>query len=125
MAKNRTVLFVDDEPAWALYFRTILEEVDIEFKFVNSVEAALKVIRGEGCALVLADTNLPRVDGLQLLSTLRVELPHLPVIFLFSAYRFGDMTRETILARGARAVLSKEEALSNLAELVRGILNLP
>jgi two-component system chemotaxis response regulator CheY len=71
-AAGGAVLVVDDEPSARLLVRTLLERrgyVDIEAE--DGVAALQAVGDGSGVGLVVADLNMPRMDGLELIWELR------------------------------------------------------
>jgi CheY-like chemotaxis protein len=66
------ILVVDDEPGERLLVRTILEQHGYEVIEAEDGEAALEAVRRRGpIGLVVADLNMPRMDGLELLWELR------------------------------------------------------
>ncbi len=66
------ILVVDDEPGERLLVRTILEQNGYEVTEAEDGEAALEAVRKRGpIGLVVADLNMPRMDGLELLWELR------------------------------------------------------
>jgi two-component system, chemotaxis family, chemotaxis protein CheY len=78
-----TVLVVDDEPSARLLVRALLERRGYPVAEAEDGIAALDVIRAdESVGLVIADLNMPRMDGLELIWELRdlYDREHLPVI---------------------------------------------
>ncbi|MDH3271994.1 MAG: response regulator [Gemmatimonadota bacterium] len=70
-ASNR-VLVVDDEPAARMFARALLEKGEYEVEEAGDGEEALEVLgAGKPVALVLADLNMPRLDGLELIWEMR------------------------------------------------------
>jgi len=81
--RDRAILVVDDEPSARLLVRHLLEKR--EYRVVEAqdgVEALEIMATGQPIELVVADLNMPRMDGLELMWELR-EIrggEHLPVI---------------------------------------------
>ncbi len=104
------ILVVDDEPdleALILQkFRRETREGRLVFRFArDGVEALEQIAQTPGIALVLADINMPRMDGLTMLAHLQ-EMPDSPATVIVSAY--GDMANIRIaMNRGAFDFLTK------------------
>lgn len=105
-----TILVVDDEPdleALLLQkFRRELREGRFTMRFArDGVEALASLEAAPETALVLADINMPRMDGLTLLARLQ-ERADPPATVIVSAY--GDMANiRTAMNRGAFDFLTK------------------
>jgi chemotaxis protein histidine kinase CheA/ActR/RegA family two-component response regulator len=115
-----TVLIVDDSI-------TVRELLSMTFNKMNyrveqardGQEAWDKLRAGLPCDLIFCDIEMPRMDGLELLSRLRKEnsLAHLPVAMLTS--RGAERHRELAAQLGATAYFTKpylEEALMEAAQ---------
>lgn len=104
------ILVVDDEPdleAMILQkFRREVREGRLAFRFArDGVEALERLAEAPDIALVLADINMPRMDGLTMLARLQ-EMPDPPATVIVSAY--GDMANIRIaMNRGAFDFLTK------------------
>jgi CheY-like chemotaxis protein len=90
------VVVVDDErDVQALFeqrFRREIRQGRIELHFAFSGEEALKLLEDRGIAdiiLILSDINMPGMNGLELLKTIKSRYTHLKV-FMVTAY--GDET---------------------------------
>lgn len=80
---ERRVLVVDDEASARLYIRSLLERRGFEVvEAADGVEALDKMRQDGPIGLVVADLNMPKMDGLELIWELRAEhqWAHLPVI---------------------------------------------
>ncbi len=104
------VLVVDDEPDLEALilrkFRREAREGRLAFHFArDGVEALERLAEAPETALVLADINMPRMDGLTLLARLQ-EMSDPPATVIVSAY--GDMANiRTAMNRGAFDFLTK------------------
>ena len=88
------VMVVDDEEDVQLLFkqqfRREIKKGIIQFRFSFSAEKALEHLQGKvnSClVLILADINMPGMNGLELLKIIKESYPHLKV-FIITAY--GD-----------------------------------
>ncbi|MCC7284105.1 MAG: response regulator [Acetobacteraceae bacterium] len=105
-----TVLVVDDEPDLEVLvlqkFRHEVRRGAMAFAFARDGQEALEVLAGlPQVDLVLADINMPRMDGLTLLARLQ-EADAPPATVIVSAY--GDMANiRTAMNRGAFDFVTK------------------
>lgn len=89
------ILVVDDEPdvkdLFQQRFRREIRSGEFNFLFANSGEQALHILEADyhEAILILSDINMPGMNGLQLLQTIRMkfEVQH-PVVMMITAY--GD-----------------------------------
>lgn len=106
------IMVVDDEEdIKALFlqkFRREIKKGEIDFFFVFSAEEALAKLEHEdpNCLiLILADINMPGMNGLELLKIIKQKYSHLQV-FMITAY--GDeKTYKLALENGADAYIDK------------------
>ena len=81
------VLIVDDSAAIRKILQRVLSQADVPISSVfeagDGVEA-LEVMRSQKVGLVLSDINMPRMDGLQMLSEIRKvqEWRSVPVVMI-------------------------------------------
>jgi adenylate cyclase len=111
------ILVVDDEPDMETLlvqkFRRQISEGSIDFAFArDGVEALAMLAENNDIAMVIADINMPRMDGLTLLHKLQ-ETEEKPSTIIVSAY--GDMGNiRTAMNRGAFDFLTKPIDFSDL-----------
>jgi DNA-binding NtrC family response regulator len=86
-SERKDVLVVDDEPAIRQFAARVLEEEGFGVLDAPDGAAALELIRGGVAdpAVVVSDIVMPRLNGVQLLESLAILRPELPVI-LMSGY---------------------------------------
>src|SRR5580704_10100064 len=81
----RRILIVDDTSLVRLYYREALEKAGFATdQAINGIEAMEKVL-ARPFDLVIVDVNMPRMDGLSFLRTLRRATPQvatLPVLMI-------------------------------------------
>lgn len=97
---DRRVLVVDDEPGMVRLLKANLEHIGIEVETARDGVEALEKIARQRFDLVLLDVMMPRMDGFQVLKTVRTnpETENLFVVMLtakvqdkdvFDAYHYG------------------------------------
>jgi CheY-like chemotaxis protein len=81
MSRHR-VLVVEDDQGSSRLVGEILRPRGVEIEFVGDGVAALESLRGSTPDLVILDIALPRVDGWEVLNTLRQAQRDVPVIVI-------------------------------------------
>ncbi len=117
------ILLVDDEEsilsAVRQYFRALGYDVDC----VRNLLDAKALLRTAHCALVIADLSLTGshgTEGLDVILYVRQRCPGTRVI-LMTAHASPEIERQA-QERGVDAIFSKPVPLSDLAHVVRGLL---
>jgi CheY-like chemotaxis protein len=77
-----SVLVVDDEPIVLQLFSRVLSEKGLRTRTASSAEEALKLLEQGGIACVLADKNMPGMDGIEMLRRVREAQPHCAFIVM-------------------------------------------
>jgi len=77
-----SVLVVDDEPVVPQLFSRLLSEKGLRTRTASSAEEALKLLEEGGIACVLADKNMPGMDGIEMLRRMREAQPHCAFIVM-------------------------------------------
>ena len=93
----RRVLVVDDEENLRLVVRSFLRRDGYEVETASSGEEALRLIESFGPDFILTDVRMPKMGGMDLLSTLKAKGSEITVI-LMSAYGSLDLAIEAIKA---------------------------
>jgi len=116
------VLIVDDSPSVRRVVSNMLKQAGWEVQVARDGVEALDVIARKAPAAVLLDIEMPRMDGYELMATLRSQEQHrnLPLIVLTS--RAASKHQQRAMQIGANAYLIKpyrdEELLGLLRQLV-------
>ena len=122
MAKKRmkSVVVVEDEPSMREYLREVLTQEGYEVSvFPGALSALAYLSKSEKQTdLMLTDIGLPGASGLDLLQTVKIVAPELPVILLSGLYELGLAL--TALKNGAADYLVKPV---NAIELTRVVNN--
>jgi two-component system cell cycle sensor histidine kinase/response regulator CckA len=113
-----SVLVVDDEPGVRRFASRVLREGGYEVKEAVDGLEALTLIRSgvDDLGAVVSDIVMPRMNGVELLQSLSLERPRLPVI-LMSGYDRNHLTRLGIVS--PCGVLSKPFPPERLLQEVR------
>src|SRR5205085_12174969 len=77
-----SVLVVDDEPIVLQLFSRVLTEKGLRTRTASTAEEALKLLEEGGIACVLADKNMPGMDGIEMLRRVREAQPHCAFIVM-------------------------------------------
>jgi two-component system response regulator AtoC len=93
----RRVLVVDDEESLRLVVRSFLKRDGYEVEVAESGEDALRLLETFGPDFILTDVRMPKMGGLDLLSTLKAKGTAVTVIVM-SAYGTVDLAIEAIKA---------------------------
>ncbi len=93
----KRILVVDDEENLRLVLRTLLTRQGYQVETAASGEEALKLVDSFGPDFVLTDVRMPKMGGLDLLSTLRAKRNEATVIVM-SAYGNTDLALEAMKA---------------------------
>ncbi|WP_205736746.1 chemotaxis response regulator CheY [Acidovorax cavernicola] len=122
MDKSIKILVVDDFPTMRRIVRNLLKE--LEFLNVDEAEdgvAGLEKLRGGNFGFVVSDWNMPNMDGLTMLQTIRAdpELKKLPVLMVTA-----EAKKENIVAAaqaGANGYVVKPFTAATLEEKITKI----
>jgi DNA-binding NtrC family response regulator len=77
-----TILCVDDEPAVAALIEQFLTDIGYQVLVATSAGAALSIVESEPVDLILADYQMPRMTGLDLLRALEERGKRIPVVII-------------------------------------------
>ncbi len=119
------VLIVDDSPAMRTFVRRVLElsgiEVNTTFNAADGAQA-LELIRANRIDVILTDINMPRMDGEELLRTLKADdvLQSIPVVVIST-----DSTQHRVqkmLTLGANGYVTKPFQPETLREEIEKVL---
>src|SRR6516162_5635302 len=78
------ILLVDDRPENLLAYGAMLSELDLDLRFADSGEQALKTVLANDFAVILLDVNMPGMDGFETATFIRgrKHSAHTPIIFV-------------------------------------------
>jgi len=120
MAPQASVLVVDDEPDIRDLLAMTLTRMDLRVQTTGDLAGARELLATSSFDLCLTDMRLPDGDGLDLVSWLQSNHPHIPVAVITA---HGNVEAAvTALKRGAFDFVSKPVELEVLRKLVRTAL---
>lgn len=119
-APAKRVLVVEDDPSIALGLRINLQGEGYAVLSAEDGEQGLSMARQERPDLVILDVMLPKINGLQVLQTVRREGLLMPIIMLSA--RTGEMDKVAGLELGAEDYVAKPFSLAELLARVRAAL---
>ncbi|HEX3855127.1 MAG TPA: response regulator [Polyangiaceae bacterium] len=105
MNDNASVLIIDDDDAVRRVFCRILEHAGLRVLEASTGKLGLSLCREQQPSVVLLDLRMPEMDGLEVLSTLVMEHPEMPVIVVSGHGTMTDAVQA--LRRGAWDFFSK------------------
>lgn len=110
-------LLVDDHPVVRFAVRMLLERANIEVVGeAENGEDAINLIQQSQPHIVLLDMGLPKMDGFQVIMTLRAQMPAVKILILTSqATPFFALRCQQA---GANGFIAKTEDLNGLVEAV-------
>ncbi|MDJ0601144.1 MAG: response regulator [Crocosphaera sp.] len=120
------IMVVDDEQDITLLFkqkfRKEIRQRKLEFSFVFSAEDALNSLEKQEnhLILILADINMPGMNGLELLKIIKENHPNIKV-FMVTAYG-DDYNYQTAIKYGADDYLTKPIQFEHLKEKIDELL---
>lgn len=115
------VLIVDDHPIVREGLVAILEE-EPDIEIVGQAEdgdAAIELFRRHQPDIVLLDLRMPRVGGVEVITTLRADYPDASIIMLTIYDTDEDIYRG--LRAGAKAYLLKDTPCDEILEVIRTV----
>src|SRR5205823_13673033 len=89
------VLVIDDEPVVLDVFQRVLGEKGLSTRLARNAEEALAFIEREEFGCVLADKNLPGLDGIEIVRRVRQSQPHCACIVM-TAYATTESAVEAL-----------------------------
>src|SRR5450755_142012 len=117
---KRRVLVIEDDPSISLGLRINLESEGYDVLTAEDGAAGLTLARENQPDLVILDVMLPKLNGFQVLQTVRREGLMMPIIVLSA--RTGEMDKVTGLELGAEDYVAKPFSLAELLARVRAAL---
>jgi two-component system chemotaxis response regulator CheY len=120
MAKK--VLLIDDSPTIRSIVQVYLMGRSLEFLEAADGERGLKLARLMGVDLVIADVNMPKMDGFTLVKHIRAEsgkLGKVPIILLTGT---AGVAEADALRCGANAFVRKPVSTTELVRVVNGLM---
>lgn len=118
-----TILIVDDSPSMRQMLAFTLKQAG--FNVVDAIdgEDALLKLQHTTPALIITDQNMPRMDGIHFVKTLRQQDQYLKIPILILTTESGDQMKSSGRAAGATGWLVKPFDPVRLIEVVQKVLS--
>jgi CheY-like chemotaxis protein len=116
------ILVVEDDLHIGRLIGLAMPALKVPYRFTNVMSAveALELWKKEAFDLLLTDYNLPGMNGIQLIETLKREGITIPVI-LFTAYDSPDIENRA-RKLGVAAYMAKPFAIDQMIDTIRDLL---
>ena len=112
------VLVVEDDPSDRVILGNIVERTGHEVYFASDGKQALKIHVKKSIDVVVTDLQMPRVNGLEFIMSLRALFPETPIIVVSGLK--PELLAE-VRSRGALVVLSKPVDPHELVEALEKV----
>jgi len=116
-----TVMIVDDEPSILKSLRGLLADEGFEVVTADNGYEALKLIDQESPDLVLLDIWMPGIDGIEALTEIKKENPHIQVIMITGHGTIETAVKATKL--GAYDFIEKPLSIDKVIVAINNALN--
>ena len=118
------ILVVDDSRAIRTYIKGVLMEAfDLEVLEAPSGFDALRILPRQEVDLVIADINMPDINGLELIKFVRRSERHKNKPIIVVSTQQSDKSREKVLELGANAFIAKPFTPITLVNAVKEMLD--
>ena len=114
------VLLVEDSPTQAVEMRMLLEEGSHEVRHASNGRVALDVLANEMLDVVVTDLEMPEVNGLELVETMRMDFSHIPAILVTA--RGSEELAAQALQKGAAGYVPKNHLQALLNDTIMDVL---
>ena len=114
------VLLVEDSPTQAVEMRMLLEEGHHEVRHASNGKVALDVLSNEMLDVVVTDLEMPEVNGLELVETMKMDYAHIPAILVTA--RGSEELAARALRSGAASYVPKNHLQTLLNDTIVDVL---
>ncbi|MCL1890227.1 MAG: sigma-54 dependent transcriptional regulator, partial [Desulfovibrionaceae bacterium] len=122
MGEQAHILILDDERNYLLVLRAILEDAGYKTTGLDDPENALAFLEESEVDVLITDMKMPRLSGLEVLSRVKKNFPHLPVLVMTA---FGSIESAVeVMKLGAFDYITKPFANDELLLSVQNAVSL-
>jgi len=118
--QRASILVVDDDENVRKVLRRMLESAGYEVLEAANGRIAMTEFRDRRVDLLITDIFMPEQEGMETISTVRRDYPHLKIIAISG--RTGGVYLKMARLLGAQATLEKPLRLEKVLETVRAVL---
>lgn len=120
MPESSFILVVDDSPTQLRQMQMVLENDGLEVRTASDGAEAMQIIQADQPILVVTDLQMPEMNGLELVASIKSLLPSIPVI-LTTSQGSEEIAAEALRA-GAASYVPKRDLAVGLAPVVRQVM---
>ncbi|MEY2557665.1 MAG: two-component system, NtrC family, response regulator AtoC [Verrucomicrobiota bacterium] len=114
LARNAAeFLLIDDDPAITKFLVTYLKQKGHTCEFLTEGFQTAAWLEHNKCDVVVVDLNMPKVDGISLISFIREMSQNLPII-VFTGVGYDEERMHAALRAGANGYVSKNLPIEQL-----------
>mgnify|MGYP002778023963 CR=1 FL=1 len=117
--KTKKVLIIEDEGDMCLLLNIMLNGKEMELEHVKNIAAAEEYLKKEAPAVVLLDNKLPDGFGVDFISHIKQNYPHIKIIMISG---FDNSVRDVALENGADIFLQKPFTKDQLYQSIKGLM---
>lgn len=117
---TRTILVIEDDPSITMGLELNLRAEGYRVLLAHDGEEGLAKARGDGIDMLILDVMLPRLNGFEVLRSLRAEGRDIPVLMLSA--RGAEIDKVMGLELGAEDYVTKPFGVAELMARVRAVL---
>lgn len=118
MAEQRTILYVDDEPALCRAFERALRGPHVRIVTTTSAPQAMELLDRERFDVIATDYRMPEINGIEILRAARVRAPGARRL-LVSGRVDGEVGEDVLAEAAVDGVVIKPWSLDELRRVVR------
>ena len=123
VGKKLRILVVDDSRAIRVYIKGVLVEAfEVEVLEASSGFDALRILPRQNIDLVIADINMPDINGLELIKFIKRSERHKNKPIIVVSTQQSDKSRQRVLDLGANCFIAKPFTSSTLINTIKEIL---
>lgn len=120
MAHKITLLLAEDEPSLGQIIKESLETRGFDVLLCENGEKAFGIYKTKNPKLLILDVMMPKKDGFTLAKEVRLENPHIPIIFLTSKSQTQDVVEGFHI--GGNDYLKKPFSMEELIVRINNLL---
>jgi response regulator RpfG family c-di-GMP phosphodiesterase len=119
---RKTILFIDDEPAWLEAVRLLFKETPFRIVTADGGEAALKEIHKKRPDLIMIDVRMPHINGFDLYEQVKhnPKYKSIPYVFMSSIDDFD--AKRTAKELGADGYIEKSSDSDQIKTIIINLL---
>jgi two-component system chemotaxis response regulator CheY len=119
---QKKILVVDDSESIRMLVSTILENAGFEVERAVDGKHALDVLEGKSVDLIIADLNMPIMDGISLIKEVRVMQHHNRVPIIMLTTESQTSFKEQARSAGATGWVVKPFVADNLLAVINKVI---